>query len=71
MTPERHVLVVANETVAGRSLIEAIERRRKDGAVRVGEDAGLPLHHFPLEKAGDAHAAVESGVIGKVLIDIA
>jgi len=35
MTPERHVLVIANETVAGRSLIEAIERRRKDGAVRV------------------------------------
>ena len=35
MTGERHVLVVANETVAGRSLIEAIERRRKDGPVRV------------------------------------
>jgi hypothetical protein len=35
MTPERHVLVVANETVAGRSLIEALERRRKDGPVRV------------------------------------
>ena len=35
MTPERHVLVIANETVAGRSLIEAVERRRKDGAVRV------------------------------------
>jgi hypothetical protein len=35
VTHERHVLVVANETVAGRSLIEAIERRRKDGPVRV------------------------------------
>ena len=35
MSDERHVLVIANETVAGRSLIEAIERRRKDGAVRV------------------------------------
>jgi hypothetical protein len=32
---EKHVLVIANETVAGRSLIEAIERRRKDGPVRV------------------------------------
>ena len=32
---ERHVLVIANETVAGRSLIEAIERFRKDGPVRV------------------------------------
>jgi hypothetical protein len=32
---ERHVLVIANETVAGRSLIEAIQRRRKEGPVRV------------------------------------
>ena len=32
---EQHVLVIANETVAGRSLIEAIERRREDGPVRV------------------------------------
>jgi hypothetical protein len=35
MSDERHLLVIANETVAGRSLIEAIERRRKDGPVRV------------------------------------
>jgi len=35
VSAERHVLVVANETVAGRSLIEAVERRRKDGRVRV------------------------------------
>src|SRR4029450_10504600 len=35
MSREGHVVVVANETVAGRSLIEAIERRRKDGPVRV------------------------------------
>jgi NADPH2:quinone reductase len=40
------------------------------GAVRVGEEAGLPLHHFPLEQAADAHAAVEDGAIGKVLIDV-
>jgi hypothetical protein len=32
---ERHVLVIANETVAGKSLIEAIQRRRKGGPVRV------------------------------------
>jgi len=31
----RHVLVVANETVAGRSLIEALERRAKLGPLRV------------------------------------
>ena len=31
----RHVLVVANETVAGQSLIEALERRAKEGPLRV------------------------------------
>jgi NADPH2:quinone reductase len=40
------------------------------GALRVGEDAGLPLHHFPLDQAAAAHAAVEAGVVGKVLIDV-
>jgi hypothetical protein len=32
---ERHVLVVANETVAGRSLIDALERRAREGPVHV------------------------------------
>jgi NADPH2:quinone reductase len=41
-----------------------------DGAVRVGEDAGLPLHHYPLEQAAAAHAAVERGAVGKVLLDV-
>jgi NADPH:quinone reductase len=40
-----------------------------DGAVRVGEDAGLPLHVFPLERTADAHRAVEEGAVGKVLVD--
>ena len=40
------------------------------GAVRVGEEAGLPLHHYPLAQAADAHAAVEGGAVGKVLIDV-
>ena len=40
------------------------------GAVRVGEEAGLPLHHFPLERTAAAHAAVEAGVVGKVLVDV-
>ena len=40
------------------------------GVIRVGERAGLPLHHFPLDAAAAAHAAVEGSVIGKVLIDV-
>lgn len=41
-----------------------------DGALPVGEDAGLPLHRFPLERTADAHAAVEAGAVGKVVIDV-
>jgi NADPH2:quinone reductase len=41
-----------------------------DGVFTVGESAGLPLHRFPLERTADAHAAVEDGVVGKVLIDV-
>jgi NADPH2:quinone reductase len=42
-----------------------------DGALDVGEAAGLPLHHYPLEDTAAAHDAVEAGTVGKVLIDLA
>ncbi len=35
MTELRHVLVVANETVAGKSLIELLERRGHEGPIRI------------------------------------
>jgi NADPH2:quinone reductase len=41
-----------------------------DGALRVGQDAGLPLHRFPLAKTGEAHAAVQNNAVGKVLIEV-
>jgi NADPH2:quinone reductase len=41
-----------------------------DGALPVGADAGLPLHRFALEQTAEAHAAVEGGAVGKVLIDV-
>jgi NADPH2:quinone reductase len=41
-----------------------------DGAFRAGEDVGLPLHRFKLEEASAAHAAVESGAVGKVLVTV-
>jgi NADPH:quinone reductase len=41
-----------------------------DGALRVGEVVGLPLHRYPLEETAAAHAAVEAGTVGKVLIDV-
>ena len=42
-----------------------------DGGFQVGEEHGLPMHHFPLEQTSDAHAAVEDGAVGKVLVDVA
>jgi NADPH:quinone reductase len=42
----------------------------RDGAMPVGEEHGLPLVRFPLERTADAHRAMEDGTVGKVLIDV-
>jgi NADPH2:quinone reductase len=39
------------------------------GVLPVGEEHGLPLLRFPLDRTADAHAAVEDDAVGKVLID--
>ncbi|MGW4772896.1 NADPH:quinone reductase [Nocardia sp. NPDC004278] len=41
-----------------------------DNALHVGENAGLPLHHYDLTRTAAAHDAVEDGAIGKVLLDL-
>jgi NADPH2:quinone reductase len=41
-----------------------------DGALPVGEEHGLPLTRFPLDRTADAHRAVERGTVGKVLVDV-
>ncbi|MEI5582599.1 MULTISPECIES: NADPH:quinone reductase [unclassified Agromyces] len=50
---------------------EDVVRAVEDGALPVGEEAGLPITRFPLERTAEAHDAVEAGTIGKVLIDVA
>jgi NADPH2:quinone reductase len=40
------------------------------GAFRVGDDAGLPLIRFPLDRIAEAHEAVEQHVTGKVVVDV-
>jgi NADPH:quinone reductase len=50
--------------------VEDITLALADGALPVGENAGLPLHRFPLAKTPDAHQAVQDGALGKVLIDV-
>jgi NADPH2:quinone reductase len=64
------LLYTAPSAAKGRA-IEDVVAGVLDGAIRVGSEAGLPLTHFPLEKTADAHAAVEAGAVGKVLIDLA
>ena len=51
--------------------VEDVSEAVRAGALRVGEDAGVPLHHFPLDQTAAAHDAVERGAVGKVLLDIA
>jgi len=47
-----------------------INRAIDDGALGIGEQHGLPIHHFSLEDTAAAHRAVEDGAIGKVLITL-
>jgi NADPH:quinone reductase len=49
---------------------EDINNAIEDGAFHVGEQSGLPLHHFSLEDTAAAHRAVESEAVGKVLITV-
>jgi NADPH2:quinone reductase len=60
-------------TVGGAALAAAVEDitlALRDGALPVGESAGLPLHRFSLADSADAHQAVQDGAVGKVLIDV-
>lgn len=64
------VLLYTVPAVAKAAAVEDVTAAVLDGAVRVGDGAGLPLIHFPLERTADAHSAVEAGAVGKVLIDV-
>ncbi len=50
--------------------VEDVAAAIADGALPVGEEHGLPLLRFPLDRTADAHRAVENGAVGKVLIDV-
>ena len=64
------VMVYTEPAKAKQQAVSDVEAAVEAAALRVGADAGLPLHRFPLERTSDAHAAVEANVVGKVLIDV-
>lgn len=65
------VLVYTVTATAKAQAVADVTAAAADGALPVGKSAGLTLHRFPLERTADAHAAVEGGAVGKVLIDLA
>lgn len=64
------VLLYTVGQAALQAAAEDITAALEDGAFGVGEEHGLPVHHFPLEQTSAAHAAVEDGAVGKVLLDV-
>ena len=64
------VLVYTMPATAKEQAVRDVQDAVAARALRVGAEAGLPLHRFPLERTADAHAAVEGNAVGKVLIDV-
>jgi NADPH2:quinone reductase len=64
------VLVYTEPARAKELGVEDVNAAVLDGAIRVGREAGLPLHVFPLAETAAAHQAVQDGTVGKVLIDV-
>lgn len=65
------VLLYTVGQAALRRAAEDITAALADGAFGIGDEHGLPVHHYPLEETAAAHAAVEAGAVGKVLLDVA
>jgi NADPH2:quinone reductase len=64
------VLVYTEPPTAKATAVDDVAAAVAAGEIRVGEEAGLPLHHFAFTALADAHAAVQGGVVGKVLVDV-
>jgi NADPH2:quinone reductase len=62
------VLVYTLPPVAKAQAVTDVAAGAAAGVLRVGIDAGLPLHYYPLAEAADAHAAVQNSAVGKVLV---
>ena len=65
------VLVYTEPNDAKVAAIEDVNAAVADGAVRIGPEAGLPLHLFPLADTAKAHETLEGSPTGRVLITVA
>jgi NADPH2:quinone reductase len=68
MAPNLTLRFMLLYTVAPRQLRDAIERTVE--AVAAGALTTLPIHRYRLEQIAEAHDAVESGALGKVVLDL-
>lgn len=64
------VLLYSIDETTLRSAAHEVSAAAAAGVLGVGEESGLPLIRFPLDRTADAHDAVQSGITGKVLIDV-
>ncbi|SCE75940.1 NADPH:quinone reductase [Micromonospora chokoriensis] len=62
------VLVYTEPKAAKAQGVKDVAAAAGQGALRVGAEAGLPLHHYPLAETSAAHQAVEDATVGKVLV---
>jgi NADPH2:quinone reductase len=69
-TRYQFVFVYTVPAQAKEHAVEDISAALTAGVLGVGEEHGLPLHRYALHGVAAAHSAVESGVTGKVLIDV-
>ena len=67
----QYILTYLTDPDAKLASVRAVTVAAADGAMGVGEAAGLPLHRYALEQTAEAHRASEAGAVGKVLIDVA
>ncbi|MFG1915803.1 NADPH:quinone reductase [Micromonospora sp. NPDC048898] len=62
------VLVYTEPKAAKAQGVKDVAAAATQGGIRVGADAGLPLHRYSLAETAAAHQAVEDSAVGKVLV---